>query len=172
MAGGATGQCGDQVSLARHFRCHVGGGGGGPLPLQSFDVFLNALSGEVIRFIDTTRTLVSGTHRLTHRLTETDSSTRTHATGSSGSSSSSSSSPFVGPVPGDIKVYDQRNGNSLVFNSQAQPPPAYPLTAGTGTGTGGWSQAAVEEMNTLIDATLETKNLYASISGGKMITWR
>jgi Zn-dependent metalloprotease len=67
-------------------------------------------------------------------------------------------SPFTSPVDGEIRVYDESLGDELVFDSTATPTQTYPTSDA--------------EENDLVDATLEVKNFYQSISGGDFITWR
>eukprot|EP00341_Mesodinium_pulex_P004758 CAMPEP_0116924236 /NCGR_PEP_ID=MMETSP0467-20121206/23375_1 /TAXON_ID=283647 /ORGANISM="Mesodinium pulex, Strain SPMC105" /LENGTH=801 /DNA_ID=CAMNT_0004602995 /DNA_START=19 /DNA_END=2424 /DNA_ORIENTATION=- len=67
-------------------------------------------------------------------------------------------SPFESPLPGNIKVYDESLGNELVFDTLADPKPDYPTDD--------------EEMNVLVDTTLEVKYFYQSVSGGTYVTWR
>lgn len=67
-------------------------------------------------------------------------------------------SPFESPLPGNIKVYDESLGNELVFDTRSDPKPDYPTDD--------------EEMNVLIDTTLEVKYFYQSVSGGSYVTWR
>lgn len=92
---------------------------------KSFDIFVDALSGETLLFID---------------------------------KSKRASSPFVSPLPGEVRVYDQLQKNALVFDTTATPAPAYPTTDA--------------EMNMLIDNTYYMKYFIQSISGGEFVTWR
>lgn len=71
---------------------------------------------------------------------------------------SSMTSPFSDPLDGEIHVYDESQGDLLVFDSTADPSPTYPTDD--------------DEMNDLVDSTLEVKNFYQSISGGDFVTWR
>jgi hypothetical protein len=91
---------------------------------HAFDIFVDAMGGGVLQYIDKSR----------------------------------KASPFSSPLPGDVKVYDESAGNTLVFSTTASPPPTYPTTD--------------QEMNTLIDNTYYVKYYFQSISGGTFITWR
>lgn len=107
-----------EITLVQHIKGHAN------FPYTSFDIYVDAQTGEVVDFID--------------RSTQT--------------------SPFSTPIDGEIRVYDESLGNELVFDSTSTPPPQYPT--------------ADEEMNELVDTTLEVKNFYQSISGGDFVTWR
>ena len=90
----------------------------------AFDIFVDAVGGDVLQYIDKSR----------------------------------KASPFASPLPGTVRVYDESAGNTLVFDTTANPAPTYPTTDA--------------EMNTLIDNTYYVKYYFQSISGGSFVTWR
>ena len=73
-------------------------------------------------------------------------------------SNTATTSPFSNPLNAEIRVYDESLGNKLVFDSTTTPQQSYPTND--------------SEENDLVDATMEVKNFYQSVSGGDFVTWR